>query len=291
MVDLKESFEKKREQQKLYHLNHKACPECWNTNTRQTYMGFVFESIETFKDENEAVCNDCGWTGIVHDLIIEPGPHTKLIWKSRITRLQTGGAPGADETWVTAAENYGVESLIISFKGHRDQYKNGIRFAFPPVLAEVEDLTEHQMGQAIHHMREANVRLKRGIARLKPYTERLLCRNWYVTLDVDMTVAIASVFNPQTQIAGGGTGWGVEFSRMQGIKTFVFCQSSKSWWWLTDEGPAIALAQRPILSGVVAAIGARNLTTFGSCEIFACINNSLAIANKAATNGDTRHEP
>ena len=53
-----------------YYENHKACPICKSKHTCQTLVGYTFDSRypELHKDENSTTCQ-CGWTGIVHDLI------------------------------------------------------------------------------------------------------------------------------------------------------------------------------------------------------------------------------
>jgi hypothetical protein len=47
-----------------YYLKHKCCPKCGSTHLLTTLVGYIGD------DRNSAVC-DCGWKGIVHDLVEE----------------------------------------------------------------------------------------------------------------------------------------------------------------------------------------------------------------------------
>lgn len=57
----------KKELISTYNSEHSFCPNCGSDNIEQTCVGYIFYDIETFKDENRAICS-CGWRGIVHDL-------------------------------------------------------------------------------------------------------------------------------------------------------------------------------------------------------------------------------
>lgn len=58
-----------------YTWLHCCCPECGGDHHEQTCIGFLFTSVETTEDRNSSRCLDCGWSGIVHDLVpTEPRP-------------------------------------------------------------------------------------------------------------------------------------------------------------------------------------------------------------------------
>jgi len=57
----------------VYYPRHKRCPQCGGNLIESTCLGYIFRSIESAKDSNRAVC-DCGWVGVVHDLVPEPEP-------------------------------------------------------------------------------------------------------------------------------------------------------------------------------------------------------------------------
>jgi hypothetical protein len=54
-----------------YDAAHRACPECGSTHYSSTYEGFMMnvDQPDLYVDGNKAVCMDCGWSGIVHDLV------------------------------------------------------------------------------------------------------------------------------------------------------------------------------------------------------------------------------
>ena len=53
-----------------YKIDHEVCPECRKREYRSTLMCFVFYSDDpdSYQDQNDVSCN-CGWKGIVHDLV------------------------------------------------------------------------------------------------------------------------------------------------------------------------------------------------------------------------------
>ena len=53
-----------------YYRARKRCPVCFGTWVHQTLVGCVLnlEKPEEYKDTNRAMCEACGWAGIVHDM-------------------------------------------------------------------------------------------------------------------------------------------------------------------------------------------------------------------------------
>lgn len=54
-----------------YNDSHKCCPKCGSDKNTQTLMAFPLDlnNPEKYKDENRVTCLNCGWKGIVHDLV------------------------------------------------------------------------------------------------------------------------------------------------------------------------------------------------------------------------------
>ena len=53
-----------------YYAARKRCPKCDGRWVIQTLAGCVLdlEKPEEYKDTNRAICEACGWIGIVHDM-------------------------------------------------------------------------------------------------------------------------------------------------------------------------------------------------------------------------------
>jgi len=67
------SYERKRRILEDYRKKHTRCPNCGNASTSQTLMGFVLnlDDPDSYRDENNASCRKCGWSGTVHELLPE----------------------------------------------------------------------------------------------------------------------------------------------------------------------------------------------------------------------------
>jgi len=61
----------------IYSYFHKCCPECGSTHHVQTLCAGR-ETPEGYIDSNSSHCSDCGWKGIVHDLIPKDKDHGPL---------------------------------------------------------------------------------------------------------------------------------------------------------------------------------------------------------------------
>ncbi len=51
-----------------YKKIHRYCPKCGSPSITRTCVGYIRSFNVEYRDLNRAVCNDCGWEGIVHDL-------------------------------------------------------------------------------------------------------------------------------------------------------------------------------------------------------------------------------
>lgn len=56
-----------------YRTQHCCCPKCGSKNYSTTLAGYIFNSEhpEEYKNKNAVNCLDCGWRGIIHDLVPE----------------------------------------------------------------------------------------------------------------------------------------------------------------------------------------------------------------------------
>lgn len=54
-----------------YHNKHAVCPKCGSTHYTHTLAGYIFDKThpENYKDRNSVTCNECGWHGIIDDLV------------------------------------------------------------------------------------------------------------------------------------------------------------------------------------------------------------------------------
>ena len=58
-----------------YHRQHAACPQCGAVDNEQTCVGYIPipGHEDEYQDRNRVRC-ECGWVGIVHDLVPEKTP-------------------------------------------------------------------------------------------------------------------------------------------------------------------------------------------------------------------------
>lgn len=56
-----------------YHKEHACCPKCGSKHHSSTLVGYLFNSQhpEKYKDMNSVTCIDCGWKGVVHQMVPE----------------------------------------------------------------------------------------------------------------------------------------------------------------------------------------------------------------------------
>ena len=59
-----------------YYKKHKCCPSCGSKMLRCTLLGMIsfqmnIHNPNSYKDTNNALCENCGWEGIIDDLIEE----------------------------------------------------------------------------------------------------------------------------------------------------------------------------------------------------------------------------
>ena len=56
-----------------YYEKHKCCPFCGSKRLRCTLLGMIMNinNPNSYKDTNNALCENCGWSGKIDDLISE----------------------------------------------------------------------------------------------------------------------------------------------------------------------------------------------------------------------------
>lgn len=54
---------------KRYNRMHQFCPKCGSKCIRRGLVGIPLINRQTYRDRNKAVCETCGWKGIVDDLV------------------------------------------------------------------------------------------------------------------------------------------------------------------------------------------------------------------------------
>ncbi len=145
--------------------------------------------------------------------------------------LFSGGAPGAEAAFGTAAENYGVEEVNFTFEGHKMERSRGVR-----VLNHEE-------------LRNGDVSLS-YVSRLmsRRYPDAALIRKvlqtiWYQVNSGQEIYVVGRIMEDGT--VRGGTGWGAEFAKLCNKPLFVFDQEQNSWFrwekdrWEKVEAPVI----------------------------------------------------
>ena len=68
-----ESLKEYNDFMSAYRDRHRCCPNCGSRNYTMTLAGFPFnhDKPDEYKDRNSCHCLDCGWKGIVHELVPE----------------------------------------------------------------------------------------------------------------------------------------------------------------------------------------------------------------------------
>lgn len=130
----------------------------------------------------------------------------------------SGGCAGADMTWETEGNKYGVKTVAYSFYNHiQDSVNQKI-------------LTVDELNEGFKNVMIAAKSLKLSPETQGNYTKNLLSRNWFQVKNSDAIFAISKKFkNEDRTIVDGGTGWAVQMAVDNNKPIFVFDQPSDVW--------------------------------------------------------------
>jgi hypothetical protein len=148
--------------------------------------------------------------------------------------LFSGGAPGAEQQFGTAAERFGIEEVNFSFDGHAPARMRGLR------VLNHEELLSGDVSLAyvsrLMHRRYPDT----------PTFRKILQSIWYQVNHGQEIYVIGAIQADKT--VRGGTGWGAEFAKLCNKPLFVFDQTRREWFswdgddWIARQGsdaPAI----------------------------------------------------
>ena len=64
---IEKEMKKNKKLLKKYYQKHKFCPDCGTQNYKSNRLGYVFNNLKDFRDNNKVECK-CGWIGTFHEL-------------------------------------------------------------------------------------------------------------------------------------------------------------------------------------------------------------------------------
>ena len=135
--------------------------------------------------------------------------------------LFSGGAPGAEAAFGSAAERLSVEEVNFTFDGHKIERKRGIR------VLNHEELSNGDVSLTY---------VSRLMNRRYPDADRIrkvLQTIWYQVNSGQEIFIVGAIQEDGT--VRGGTGWGAEFAKLCNKPVFVFDQVKNGWFaWEND---------------------------------------------------------
>jgi archaellum biogenesis ATPase FlaH len=164
-------------------------------------------------------------------------------------RLVSGGSRGAEAEFGACAERWGMPEVNYSFDGHR-------------MLARqrgVIVLSDAELNRGDFSLLYASKRLNRQLTDI-PLVRNVLKTIWHQITNATQVFAVGIIQDDST--VRGGTGWGVELSRLWKKQLFVFDQERRSWFqW---SGRAWEMTQPPLISTEsFAGVGTQSLSDDG----------------------------
>jgi hypothetical protein len=168
----------------------------------------------------------------------------------------SGGCPGADMTWETEGDKYGIHTIAYSFHNHIQSGKNQ------------KILTQDELAEGYRHVEIASIGLKRSLnyPGMYPYVKNLLARNWYQVKGADAIFAVGQFERktPPFKRVKGGTGWAVQMAVDNQKPVYFFDQTSTAWWeYNYVDGLFELMVISPELTKNFAGIGTREITDDG----------------------------
>jgi len=169
-------------------------------------------------------------------------------------RLVSGGSRGAEAEFGACAERWGMREVNYSFDGHRMRVRE----------RGVIVLNEDELNQGDFSLLYASKRLNRQLTDI-PLVRNVLKTIWHQITNAHQVFAVGLIQDDNT--VRGGTGWGVELSRLWKKPLFVFDQERRSWFqW---SGRAWEMMQPPSISvESFAGVGTQSLTDDGKRAIY-----------------------
>jgi len=172
----------------------------------------------------------------------------------RRCRLVSGGSRGAEAEFGACAERWSMPEVNYSFDGHRMRVRE----------RGVIVLNESELNQGDFSLLYASKRLNRQLTDI-PLVRNVLKTIWHQVTNAHQVFAVGLIQDDNT--VRGGTGWGVELSRLWKKPLFVFDQERRSWFqW---SGRAWEMTQPPtITTEAFAGVGTQSLTEEGKRAIY-----------------------
>jgi KaiC/GvpD/RAD55 family RecA-like ATPase len=176
-------------------------------------------------------------------------------------RLFAGGAKGAEATFGSFAEEWGVHETHFSFEGH----------PFREREQGVVMLNDAELRKGDFSLVYASHRLGRPLSEI-PNIKRILQTVWHQITHASEVFVIGALQENGT--VRGGTGWGAELARLWSKPVCVFDQERGTWFrwdttrWRRDDGPTI---ERNNFAG----IGTTKLTTEGRAAVRAMFERTF----------------
>ena len=170
--------------------------------------------------------------------------------KSQIT-LYSGGLRGAEAEFGKCAEEWGLQEVNFSFKGHKlDRSK------------DVKVLTEEELKQGDISMEIVSKRMGRTYAQAEKI-RRVIQSIFHMVNNGHQVFAIGWIQKDNT--VKGGTGWAVELGKLFNRPISVFDQEQNRWFSWKDSK---WVEDNPIISGTsFVGTGTRHLTDQGKAAI------------------------
>lgn len=164
-------------------------------------------------------------------------------------RMISGGSRGAEAEFGSCAERWGMTEVNYSFEGHRVLERD----------RGVIVLSENELNQGDFSLSYASKRLNRVLTKI-PLVRNVLKTIWHQITNANQVFAIGVIQEDST--VRGGTGWGVELSRLWKKPLFVFDQEKRAWFrW---SGKAWEITGAPVITAEsFAGIGTQSLSDEG----------------------------
>lgn len=136
--------------------------------------------------------------------------------------LFSGGAPGAEAEFGSAAQRFDIEEVNFSFDGHKPARTRGLR------VLNHEELRAGDVSLAyvsrLMHRRYPDT----------PTFRKILQSIWY-QVNAGQEIYVIGAIQPDRTVRGG-TGWGAEFAKLCNKPLFVFDQARDGWFsWDGDQ--------------------------------------------------------